>query len=260
MKSPKSTKTPKRKTLKKIAQAAILFSMSILTMIEASASESNSAEPQETDYSETSATVEITTAETTTVTTTEASTSPVFTEVPPDIHGNAELVEKEEVIFTNGTFEFISVTTKTGNVFYIFIRRDNEEGTANVFFLNKVDEWDLYTLIYPPSESDGEDGGESNIPEIERPGQTTAATETSESGVTGKPINTQSPKKSVVPMSGIVITIIAVVLVVGFLLYTKISGGKKKPGKKRVVHDEPDPDDTDEYEDAGDEVYVSDEE
>lgn len=221
----------KNRKLKKFFAPAIVFSMLILTNVKASASES---EASETEFTETTATEETTT----------------FTEAPPDIYGNAELVEKQEIIFSDGVFEFLSVTTKAGNIFYIFIRRDNEEGTANVYFLNKVDEWDLYSLIYPPSDEDAET---ESTPAVTRPGLTAAKTEPA---VT-EPETTapNQKKKSVIPTSGIVISIIAVLALCAVLIWNKMSG-KNKTAKIRGASD--DSDDADEYE-SEDEVYVSDE-
>lgn len=42
--------------------------------------------------------------------------------------------------------EFLTVTTKDGNYFYLIIDK-NDNGTGNVYFLNKVDETDLMALM-----------------------------------------------------------------------------------------------------------------
>ena len=73
--------------------------------------------------------------------------SPTFTQISPDIGGNAQLVERQEILFSSEKFEFISVTSRNGNVFYIFIRHDLPEDVANVFFLSKVSERELLSLI-----------------------------------------------------------------------------------------------------------------
>jgi|GEM_PF-3831288 len=255
----------KRKILEKIVSAAIILSMAILTAVQAYASENeatNTKKPSKTEKTEATEISETETSETETseteAETTAAETAvtiPAFTEEPPDIYGNAELVEKQEIIFSNGTFEFLSVTTKAGNAFYIFIRRDNEEGIANVYFLNKVDERDLYDVIYQTTENTGEgesEGTESGVSESSGQDQEPAVT-TPAGGTQTKPA-----KKISIPKSGIIISVIAVVLIGGYLLFNYLSG-KKKTSKSRDFRDDNDDDggDGDEYED--DEVFVSDE-
>lgn len=75
-----------------------------------------------------------------------------------DTEGNASLIENQSIIYNSDEMQFISVTTKDGNVFYILIdyTAASENGGENVvYFLNKVDDYDLYSLLYADDSSDG---------------------------------------------------------------------------------------------------------
>ncbi|MEE1173381.1 MAG: DUF4366 domain-containing protein [Ruminococcus sp.] len=73
--------------------------------------------------------------------------------------GNAELVANEKVITDNGLFQFIAVTTRSGDVFYVII--DNSKEENNVYFLNDVDTFDLQALLSKDDGSDTVKVGES---------------------------------------------------------------------------------------------------
>jgi len=73
-----------------------------------------------------------------------------------DTDGNATLIKQEKIIYDSEEMQFIAVTTKDGNVFYILINYSAEGNEDNVFFLNKVDDFDLYSLLYAGNEGEEE--------------------------------------------------------------------------------------------------------
>lgn len=75
-----------------------------------------------------------------------------------DTDGNASLIKSEQIIYNTEEMQFIAVTTKDGHVFYVLINYSAESGEDAVYFLNKVDDYDLYALLYA-----GDENKESNI-------------------------------------------------------------------------------------------------
>lgn len=73
-----------------------------------------------------------------------------------DTDGNATLIKSEQIIYNTEEMQFIAVTTKDGHVFYVLINYTAENGEDNVYFLNKVDDYDLYALLYSGDEDDDE--------------------------------------------------------------------------------------------------------
>ena len=86
------------------------------------------------------------------------------TEVKPDYYGdsyydtdgNATLIKSERIVYNSEEMQFIAVTTKDGHVFYVLINYSAENAEDQVFFLNKVDDYDLYALLYAGAENDDE--------------------------------------------------------------------------------------------------------
>jgi hypothetical protein len=70
-----------------------------------------------------------------------------------DTDGNATLINNQQIIYNSDEMQFISVTTKDGNVFYILINYSDNDNIDNVYFLNKVDSFDLYSLLYTSDDS-----------------------------------------------------------------------------------------------------------
>ena len=90
--------------------------------------------------------------------------------------GNAQLIDD---VTDNESLQFITVTARDGNEFYIII--DKGAQSENVYFLNTVDESDLAALVedYAPEQSteqqqpepSGEPDEEQTEPEQEQPEQ-----------------------------------------------------------------------------------------
>lgn len=83
---------------------------------------------------------------------TTASTYDYYGDPHYDTDGNAELINNQNVIYSSARLQFISLTTKDGHVFYIIIDYADTDGD-NVYFLNKVDDFDLYSLLYTGDEN-----------------------------------------------------------------------------------------------------------
>lgn len=55
-----------------------------------------------------------------------------------DTDGNATLINNQKIIYNSDEMQFISVTTKDGNVFYVLINYSDSDNIDNVYFLNNV--------------------------------------------------------------------------------------------------------------------------
>lgn len=183
------------------------------------------------------------------------------TEVEPDYHGdpyydtdgNATLIKSEKIVYNSEEMQFIAVTTKDGHVFYVLINYSTESGEDNVYFLNRVDDYDLYALLYAGEED--KDGNPKYTPEeamqaaekangrVNSGDDFSDTAETSETTVDGEGAEdgeNAPTKKAPANMSSIYL--VGIIALIGFG-----AGGffifKKKKGNNGVRKPEFDPDD-----------------
>ena len=198
----------------------------------------------ETTVTDTSEITDTTTSETTEnpteTTTTEKTTVNYFDDDYYDTAGNATLIKEESIIYDSEEMQFIAVTTKDGHVFYVLINYSTESGEDAVYFLNKVDDYDLYALLYAGDEeneitpeqafqaAENANGRVQNNSE----NPTENSSENTENEETSVPVSEQ---KNSANMNMIYLVICAVVLIaVGFIAMKFM----KKPKKNVSMEDE----------------------
>lgn len=203
---------------------------------------------------------------------TEESSPDYFNDPYYDTDGNASLIIENDIIYNNDEMQFIAVTTKDGHVFYILINYLPDGGEDNVYFLNKVDTFDLYSLLYTASEDDENAvdpvdvavnaemaaeriNGEKNNTSTNI---TKKAADTTETAVTGTDLttdNTANQKPSVMNSgmikSFLMIGIVVALGVIGFIVLKLL----KKPKKGVSPADDMYDDDDGDLEFSGDEDF-----
>ena len=248
-----------------------IFSAVLSAFMLASASVGVTAYAEETAASSAVDTVEATTensATTANETDISSETTTVAPETIPDFYGdpyydtdgNASLIKSESIIYNTEEMQFIAVTTKDGHVFYVLINYSAASGEDSVYFLNKVDDYDLYALLYA-GEGNDESGGIT--PEVaaqaaeEANGRVkpktdsdkTDTAETSEDNEESSEVEEQ-PKSAPMNMNSIYLVFGAIALIgigaAGFMLT------KKKSKSQSVSADEPD--------DEEEEIYIKEDE
>ncbi len=144
-----------------------------------------------------------------------------------DTSGNATVIKENRIIYDTEEMQFIAVTTKDGHVFYILIdytaieaAENGEDGASaeeTVYFLNKVDDYDLYALLYSSDSDSYTSSNSSADTEIDTENDTDTETQNEEADDSNS-----SMIKLVI--GGV---LIAMVVVLYFIFKGKGGSGKK---------------------------------
>ena len=186
----------------------------------------------------------------------EADTTDVVTDYDGDPYydtdGNATLIKSERIIYNTEEMQFIAVTTKDGHVFYVLINYTADNGEDNVYFLNKVDDYDLYALLYAGTEEDDakkitpeqaaqeaekangrvQSGGSDNTDDAEDPAENGEKSSESAAHTKNVPMN----KNSMILVFGVIVLI--GVGAAGFFLMKKKKGGNKTADQFEPEYDD----------------------
>lgn len=153
-----------------------------------------------------------------------------------DTDGNATLIKQEKIIYDSEEMQFIAVTTNDGSVFYVLINYSAEGNEDNVYFLNKVDDYDLYALLYQDDEESQNTNPDSAAAEAasnankangnkgKNNNNANEATTTTDSAAQQTPSKNQSNGSKTLMITGVGIAVLAAA---GFIFY-KMKNGKSK--------------------------------
>lgn len=165
--------------------------------------------------------------------------------------GNMTLVDN--VTTSTGTKQFLTLTSREGNFYYLIIDYD-KDGNENVHFLNQVDERDLISLMDEDEAKELEEqlAAKKAEEDAKKAALETPITQTPEPEPEPAPepekvfeiAGYEIPQKSFVAVIGL--AMIALICFAGFIVLTK---------KKKAETKKPDPD-ADYDEDYGDEIDI----